>query len=79
MVTEATVNDIVANKTLPVEAGATYVFDLGYYDYSCWAKLDEADCPIGDAVQEKYAAHLAKRTEWKQDRARTEAYLGNVS
>jgi hypothetical protein len=35
MVTEATVNDIVAAKTMPVEAGATYVFDLGYYGYSC--------------------------------------------
>ena len=34
MITEATVNDIVAAKTMPVEAGATYVFDLGYYDYA---------------------------------------------
>jgi hypothetical protein len=24
-------------KTIPVEAGATYVFDLGYYDYAWWA------------------------------------------
>ena len=46
MITEATVNDIVAAKTMPVEAGATYVFDLGYYDYAWWAKLDEADCRI---------------------------------
>ena len=46
MVTEATVNDIVAAKTMPIEAGATYVFDLGYYDYGWWAALDEADCRI---------------------------------
>ena len=46
MITGATVNDIVAAKTMPVEAGATYVFDLGYYDYAWWAKLDEADCRI---------------------------------
>ena len=46
MVTEAKVNDIVAAKTMPIEAGATYVFDLGYYDYGWWARLDEADCRI---------------------------------
>ncbi len=26
--------------------GATYVFDLGYYDYDWWAKLDRAQCRI---------------------------------
>jgi hypothetical protein len=46
MTTAATVNDIVAAKTMPVEAGATDVFDLGYYDYAWWAKLDAADCRI---------------------------------
>ena len=46
MITEATVNDIVAAKTMPIEAGAAYVFDLGCYDYGWWAALDEADCRI---------------------------------
>src|SRR5208337_624370 len=46
MITEATVNDIVAAKTMPIDPGATYVFDLGYYDYGWWAALDEADCRI---------------------------------
>jgi hypothetical protein len=46
MITEATVNDIVAAKTMPIDVGATYVFDLGYYDYGWWAALDEADCRI---------------------------------
>jgi hypothetical protein len=32
-VSAARVNDISAAKAMPVEAGATYVFDLGYYDY----------------------------------------------
>ena len=31
---------------MPIEAGATYVFDLGYYDYRWWAKLDAAGCRI---------------------------------
>ena len=45
-VTAAKVNDITAAQAMPIEAGATYVFDLGYYDYRWWAKLDAADCRI---------------------------------
>jgi len=43
-VTPANVNDITAAKAMPIEAGKTYVFDLGYYDYGWWAKLDDAGC-----------------------------------
>jgi len=43
-VTPANVNDITAAKAMPIEPGATYVYDLGYYDYSWWAGLDEAGC-----------------------------------
>lgn len=46
IVTASNVNDITAAKQMPIEAGATYVFDLGYYDYGWWAKLDEAGCRI---------------------------------
>jgi Transposase DDE domain/Domain of unknown function (DUF4372) len=46
MVTPSNVNDIVAAKEMPIEAGATYVFDLGYYDYGWWAILDAAGCRI---------------------------------
>ncbi len=46
MVTPSNVNDITAAKQMPIEAGATYVFDLGYYDYGWWAELDRAGCRI---------------------------------
>ena len=46
MVTPANVNDITAAKEMPIEAGAIYVFDLGYYDYGWWATLDQAGCRI---------------------------------
>ena len=46
MVTASNVNDITAAKEMPVEAGATYVFDLGYYGYGWWALLDRAACRI---------------------------------
>ena len=45
-ITAANVNDITAAKAMPIEPGATYVFDLGYYDYAWWAKLDAARCRI---------------------------------
>lgn len=45
-VTPANVNDITPAQTMPIKVGATYVFDLGYYDYAWWAKLDEAGCRI---------------------------------
>jgi len=45
-ITPAKVNDITAAQAMPIEAGATYVFDLGYYDYRWWAELDAAGCRI---------------------------------
>lgn len=45
-VSAAKVNDITMAQRMPIQAGATYVFDLGYYDYVWWAKLDDAGCRI---------------------------------
>ncbi len=45
-VTAAKINDITAAQAMPIEAGATYVFDLGYVDYRWWAKMNAAGCRI---------------------------------
>lgn len=45
-VSAANVNDITAAHHMPIVPGATYVFDLGYYDYTWWAELDAAGCRI---------------------------------
>lgn len=45
-ITPARLNDITVAQALPIAAGATYVFDLGYYDFAWWARLDEAGCRI---------------------------------
>jgi hypothetical protein len=45
-VTAANVNDITAAKPMPIDPGSTYVFDLGYYDFSWWARLDGAGCRL---------------------------------
>ena len=45
--TSGNTNDITVAKTkMPIEAGATYVFDLGYYDFGFWAELDGQGCRI---------------------------------
>jgi IS4 transposase len=46
VVTTANTNDITAAQAMPITPGATYVFDLGYYDYAWWAKLDAQGCRI---------------------------------
>ena len=43
-VTSARVNDITPAKRFPIEPGATYVFDKGYYDFAFWAGLDAGGC-----------------------------------
>ncbi len=45
-VSPANVNDITAAHAMPILPGATYVFDLGYYDYAWWARFDAAGCTI---------------------------------
>ena len=42
--TSARVNDITPAKRFPIEPGATYVFDKGYYDLAFWATLDANGC-----------------------------------
>lgn len=43
-VSPARENDMVQAKGMPVEPGATYVFDLGYYSFAWWGTLDAAGC-----------------------------------
>jgi hypothetical protein len=45
-VTPSRVNDVVEAKRMPIEPGATYVFDLGYYSFAWWAELDRQGCRI---------------------------------
>lgn len=61
--TSCRVNDITPARALEPEAGATYVFDLGYYSFQWWADLDAAGCRAacpreggGDQVQAQYEA-----------------------
>lgn len=41
-VTPATVNDVEVGRQVTIEAGATYVFDKGYYHFGWWKKINDA-------------------------------------
>jgi hypothetical protein len=44
--TPGNVNDITPAKAIAIEPGATYVFDLAYYDFAWWAALGAQGCRI---------------------------------
>jgi putative transposase len=41
-ITPATVNDVEIGRRTELEAGATYVFDKGYYHFGWWKKINDA-------------------------------------
>jgi IS4 transposase len=59
-VSAANVNDITVAQRMPIEPGATYVFDLGYYDYAWWAELDAAGCRIVTRFKSNTPLHAAQ-------------------
>ena len=54
-VTSAKVDDVVAGRTMPVEPGATYIFDKGYTDYRWWSEILAAGAAF--VTRRKYNAH----------------------
>ena len=41
-ITPSTVNDVEVGRDVPIEKGASYVFDKAYCDYSWWTKINDA-------------------------------------
>ena len=64
-VTPARVNDITAAHEMPIEPGATYVFDLGYYDFAWWRRMHDAGCRI--VTRLKSNTRLTVRWEKRYD------------
>jgi IS4 transposase len=60
-ITPATVNDIEIGRRLVLEAGATYVFDRGYYHYGWWTKIDAAAAYFVTRPKENTRFRLHKR------------------
>lgn len=60
-VTSAKRDDVVAGRTVPLEAGATYVFDKGYTDYCWWSQILAAGAFF--VTRRKRNAHRREITE----------------
>ncbi|HET7413680.1 MAG TPA: IS4 family transposase [Pararhizobium sp.] len=58
-ITGERVNDIVAAKARPIEPGATYVFDLAYYDHAWWADLHVHGCRFVSRLKSHTRLHDA--------------------
>ena len=69
-VSAANLNDITAAKAMPIEPGATYVFDLGYYDYGWWTELDAKGCRI--------VTRLKRNTPFTVSQTRSVPQTGNI-
>ena len=50
-------------KAMPIEPGATYVFDLGYYDFRLVGPARRGGLPDRDPAEEEHAAVHRGRTE----------------
>lgn len=55
-ITPATVNDITFGRQVPIEAGATYIFDKAYCHYGWWTAIHQADAHF--VTRRKANAHL---------------------
>lgn len=62
-VTKGNVNDITAAKQMPIEPGATYVFDKGYYDFGWWAELTRQNCTFVTRLKKNTRGDLIKDLE----------------
>ena len=69
-VTPSNVNDITAAQAMPIVPGASYVFDLGYYQYSWWAQFDDSGC--------RFVTRLKKNTPLTVIRKNRVPKTGNI-
>ena len=78
-VTSAWVNDITPAKRFPIEPGATYVFDKGYYDFGFWAALDAADCRFVTRLKKNSPLAVFETREVTPDGAVLADRVGHLS
>jgi IS4 transposase len=59
-ITPATVNDVEIGRQTPLEAGATYVFDKGYYHFGWWRKINDVKAFFVTRVKENTRLRATK-------------------
>lgn len=59
-VTSSRINDVTAAKRFPIERGARYVFDKGYYCFTFWANLAAAGCQFVTRLKSNTPVHVIR-------------------
>lgn len=75
--TAPNVNDVEEGRKVPIQAGATYVFDKGYYDFNWWHRIDQS----GARFVTRYKSNVALETvhERPVDAASAHVILGDAT
>ena len=68
-VTPANVNDVEIGRQVAIEAGATYVFDKGYYHFGWWGKINDTGAFFVTRPKVQHAA--ARGAPWPLPRPQT--------
>jgi IS4 transposase len=63
---------------MPIRPGATYVFDLGYYDYGWWANLNDAGCRIVTRLKVNTPLAVVAETSLPADSAILSDRIGHL-
>jgi len=66
-VTPERINDITAAQAMPIEPGATYVFDKGYYHFAFWARLAAQGCRFVTRLKSNSPVSLIAEHPVKRD------------
>lgn len=59
-ITGANINDVDEGRKLPIEPGATYVFDKGYCDYNWWRRLDSQGARFVTRLKKNAATRIER-------------------
>jgi hypothetical protein len=76
--TPANVNDITPAKAIAIEPQATYVFDLGYYDFAWWAALDAQGCRLVTRLKKNTRLNVVAQSEVEKDSAILSDRIGHL-
>jgi putative transposase len=70
-ITAANVNDVEEGRKLPIERGATYVFDKGYCDYTWWSRIDAGGAHFVTRLKTNASVRLVSRNVVPPEHAHT--------
>jgi len=71
-------NDILVGRRAPILPGVTYVFDLAYYDFSWWAKIDRCGARFVTRLKANTPITISRQTRFPKPRRKQDAIIGDA-